>query len=88
MYNVIKKDCIMIASTDQCPRCAGYLLRIRRRRIDRLMSIFKPVQRYQCQHYSCRWKGNIRVKYNGAPSLTKRQRNVRNASKEDVSFSI
>ncbi len=51
----------MIQNTYECPRCGGYALRIRRRRVDRLISIFKPVQRYKCQQYNCSWQGNIGV---------------------------
>lgn len=44
-----------------CPLCGEHAKRIHRRFIDRLISIFTPVQRYQCQNFSCSWKGNIRV---------------------------
>jgi hypothetical protein len=36
------------ASEQPCPRCAGNLIRIRRRVIDRLLSLFVPVRLYVC----------------------------------------
>ncbi len=50
----------MAISNCKCPLCAGYAVRIRRRYIDRIISLFNTVHRYQCQEYKCRWKGNIR----------------------------
>ena len=47
----------------KCPLCAGYATRIRRRRIDRFISLFKPVYRYRCQNYYCQWQGNIRKQH-------------------------
>lgn len=44
-----------------CPRCRGNLIRRPRRPIDRLYSLFTPVQRYRCDRFSCRWIGNIAV---------------------------
>lgn len=44
-----------------CPRCRGNLIRRPRRPIDRLRSVFTPVQRYRCDRFSCRWTGNIRI---------------------------
>ncbi len=49
--------------THPCPDCGGYTFRVRRRYIDRLISLFKPVRRYQCQDYNCMWRGNILVKH-------------------------
>ncbi len=77
----------MTDTNNQCPRCSGYTVRIRRRSIDRLISLFMPVQRYQCQHYNCHWQGNIRVDYNGAPSLSRHHKSRQNSSK-DVSFTV
>jgi hypothetical protein len=42
-----------------CPRCGGPALRIRRRPIDRVLSLFRPVQRYQCIALECEWQGNL-----------------------------
>ncbi len=54
---------IMMATTNcKCPRCAGYTVRIRRRYSDRIISLFSPVHRYQCQDYNCKWQGKVSVK--------------------------
>lgn len=42
-----------------CPQCKGPLSRIPRRLLDRLTSIFKPVQRYRCRNFACQWEGNV-----------------------------
>jgi hypothetical protein len=42
-----------------CPRCGGPVFRIRRRSIDRLLSLIRPVQRYQCSALECEWQGNL-----------------------------
>ena len=44
-----------------CPQCDQTLDRIRRRPIDRLTSLFAPVQRYRCRGFACRWEGNLKV---------------------------
>jgi hypothetical protein len=45
-----------------CPVCGDCsLIRVRRRIIDRLLTLFLPVHRYRCRHYACQWKGNLRV---------------------------
>ena len=43
-----------------CPRCKGTAVRIRRRAIDRLVSHFTTVYRYQCLSLHCGWIGNLR----------------------------
>jgi transposase-like protein len=43
-----------------CPRCGSELIRTRRRLIDRLASVFKPVQRYRCGGLGCGWVGNFK----------------------------
>lgn len=45
-----------------CPRCGRDLLRVRRRYIDRILSLAIPVHRYHCLSMGCGWKGNIRVR--------------------------
>lgn len=47
-----------------CPRCKGTAVRIRRRSIDRFISHFRTVHRYQCLSLHCGWKGNLRPDYN------------------------
>nr|WP_316640567.1 hypothetical protein [uncultured Roseateles sp.] len=42
-----------------CPLCKGHVQRIPRRLVDRLMSLFSPVQRFRCQTARCRWLGNL-----------------------------
>jgi hypothetical protein len=32
---------------------------VRRRPIDRLLSLFRPMQRYQCMALECEWQGNL-----------------------------
>lgn len=53
-------DCVGNARL-RCPRCRGNLIRRPRRLIDRLYSLFTPVQRYRCDRFSCRWIGNIAI---------------------------
>ena len=48
-----------------CPECGGPLSRIPRRLIDRVSSMFRPVQRYRCRNFACQWVGNIAVKAGG-----------------------
>ncbi len=43
----------------KCPLCMGKLLRERRRIVDRLFSLLKPVKRYRCENFDCQWLGNI-----------------------------
>jgi hypothetical protein len=50
-----------------CPQCRGDLFRIRRRLIDRMLSLFVPVQRYSCQRFSCKWEGNLRATMRNSP---------------------
>lgn len=49
----------MVDNFCKCPSCGGYATRIRRRFIDRVISMLKPVYRYRCQNYHCQWAGNI-----------------------------
>ena len=48
-------------STQTCPRCACRLIRMGRRPLDRLISLFVLVHRYRCPGFSCRWEGCLRV---------------------------
>lgn len=41
----------------RCPACSGHPVRIHRRIRDRLISLYKPIQRYECD--DCGWTGNI-----------------------------
>ena len=42
-----------------CPQCGDTVLRVHRRVIDRLYSLFHPVYRYQCTSLECGWQGNL-----------------------------
>jgi hypothetical protein len=43
-----------------CPCCGGALMRIRRRPIDRFLSVFRTVWRFRCNDFLCGWEGNLR----------------------------
>jgi hypothetical protein len=45
----------------KCPQCNGSVVRVRRRFIDRLMSLITPMHRYRCglNGWGCDWKGNL-----------------------------
>jgi len=43
----------------RCPRCKGALIRIRRRPIDRLVSLILPRRRFRCVAIGCGWEGNL-----------------------------
>lgn len=45
-----------------CPCCNGPVERVRRRFVDRLLSLVAPVQRYRCRAkgWDCDWEGNLR----------------------------
>lgn len=42
-----------------CPQCGDTVLRVHRRLVDRLYSLFHPVHRYQCTSLECGWQGNL-----------------------------
>ncbi len=62
LYNLPPRRTENPRSSLVCPLCAERLTRVRRRLIDRLLSQFVPIQRYQCENFSCKWVGNLRVK--------------------------
>ncbi len=47
------------ASDVSCPCCRGRLVRQRRRIVDRLRSLVRPVRRYRCENFACQWIGNL-----------------------------
>jgi len=49
-----------VSRTQVCPRCQGYVIRVPRRLVDRVMSLLLPRQRYSCQSAGCHWEGNLR----------------------------
>lgn len=54
-------------SQRRCPRCGAFLVRVPRRLRDRIISIARPVQRYQCIGFTCHWEGTLSVA--GPPDL-------------------
>ena len=48
------------STTCPCPICGEQsLIKIHRRLIDRLLSLFVELQRYRCNAFNCQWKGNL-----------------------------
>lgn len=48
------------AGVPACPVCGSLgLIRIHRRPIDRLLSLFVNVYRFRCQQFECQWEGNL-----------------------------
>ena len=46
-----------------CPICGQpRLIRIRRRFIDHILSVFVRQRRFRCTHPGCQWQGNLREK--------------------------
>lgn len=46
-----------------CPQCKShYVVRVRRRLLGRLISLFYPLHRYRCRNLGCEWEGNITTK--------------------------
>jgi hypothetical protein len=50
------------SNPQKCPRCGGDAYRIRRRLIDRLLSLIVPLGRYSCESFVCNWEGNLVVR--------------------------
>jgi len=46
-------------SSRSCPQCGDGLMRVHRRVVDRLYSLYRPVHRYQCTSLECGWQGNL-----------------------------
>ena len=45
-----------------CPRCNGPAIRVPRRVVDLLISMFITVSRFRCRSMDCGWEVNLRVK--------------------------
>lgn len=46
-----------------CPRCGERdLIRVHRRFIDRLLSVFVRLRRFRCAQFQCQWEGNLRTR--------------------------
>jgi hypothetical protein len=56
----------------ECPRCGGPAYRVKRRKIDRLISLLFPRRRFRCSSMGCGWEGNLPVKPSPAPLARKR----------------
>jgi hypothetical protein len=41
----------------RCPQCDGSMHRVHRHAVDRLISLYVPVQRYRCVNDQCLWHG-------------------------------
>jgi hypothetical protein len=64
-----------------CPLCAEQVIRIHRRPIDYLLSLFAPVHRFRCPEISCQWEGNLPVRrLIGARTERRQSRNARSAA--------
>lgn len=51
-----------------CPMCGQHgLLRIRRRLIDRVLSLFVRQRRFRCTQPGCQWQGNLRERHSQQP---------------------
>ena len=44
-----------------CPLCGDSLIRVSRRPVDRLLSLFGSKHRYRCRGFACQWEGNMRA---------------------------
>ena len=42
-----------------CPLCGDGVMRVHRRVVDRIYSLFHPIHRYQCTSLECGWQGNM-----------------------------
>ena len=42
-----------------CAKCGYEMIRVRRRFIDRLLSILNPVRRFRCSNLGCRYECNL-----------------------------
>lgn len=49
------------AKARECPQCGTAAYRIRRRPIDRALSVLSPRWRYRCTLLGCGWEGNLAV---------------------------
>jgi hypothetical protein len=60
--------------TIECARCGGSNLeRVRRRLVDRLISLAWPQRRYRCHSLGCQWQGNRSAKGLQSPDVLPQQ---------------
>ena len=45
-----------------CPKCGYELIRVQRRFVDNLLSVFMPVLRFRCTNLSCGYESNLRCR--------------------------
>jgi len=57
-----------------CPVCGRRLEKIHRRTIDRFISVFAPVNRFQCQAAGCHWEGNVRSRSKGSQTSKRKMK--------------
>jgi len=58
-----KAICVIELDSYWCPLCGQHgLIRIRRRLIDRILSLFVRQRRFRCTQPGCQWQGNLREK--------------------------
>jgi len=50
------------SSKHLCPLCGGEAYRVRRRLVDRITSVWRPIERYHCYMPRCNWEGNLIAK--------------------------
>ena len=50
-----------LSSQRECPSCRGPAYRIRRRVIDRFVSLILPRHRFRCGVIGCGWEGRLPV---------------------------
>jgi hypothetical protein len=53
----------VIGSSDpvRCPQCGEVAVRVRRRPLDRVVSLVGLVWRFRCKNRECRWTGTVRM---------------------------
>lgn len=54
----------------ECPCCYGDAHRVRRRLVDRVVSLILPRHRYRCGSIGCGWEGNLPLRTSSLPSRT------------------
>jgi hypothetical protein len=54
----------------ECPCCYSRAYRVRRRSIDRVVSLILPRHRYRCGSIGCGWEGNLAVRTRSPPKRT------------------
>jgi len=58
---------MILNNTRGCPRCRAEAYRVRRRLIDRILSLVRPQYRFRCSSMDCGWQGNLPATPQSAP---------------------